>query len=81
MSPGHSRATVSLRLRGLHVLRAAVLAACVCATGCGPSLAHVGYAAPNKVWYHWVVSPQKQTLVVCDVQPDGSETNCHESEI
>ena len=52
-------------------------------TGCaGLNLRHVGYAAPNKVWYHW--SDQQGTehkLIVCDVQADGSESNCKESEI
>jgi hypothetical protein len=52
-------------------------------SGCAPmQLQQAGYAAPNKVWYHW--ANQKKTehkLVVCDVAGDGSETNCKESEI
>jgi len=48
---------------------------------CGPQLQHAGYAAPNKVWYHWVKNQRQHLLVICDVQPDGSETNCKESDI
>ncbi len=48
--------------------------------GCGPSLIHLGYAAPDKVWYHWA-NGNDHVLVVCDVRPDGSETNCRESEM
>lgn len=46
--------------------------------GCGPMLVHVGYAAPDKVWYHWA-DGDDHVLIVCDVQPDGSESNCRES--
>ncbi|MBL9024255.1 MAG: hypothetical protein JNL21_18825 [Myxococcales bacterium] len=51
------------------------------AAGCGPNLLHVGYTPSNKVWYHWVHSADEHTIVVCDIQPDGSETNCVESEM
>jgi hypothetical protein len=65
----------------LAILAAAAITA-VSTTGCAPpSLMHVGYTPSNKVWYHWVDGPDKHTIVVCDVQPDGSETHCVESEI
>lgn len=52
-------------------------------TGCaGMNLRHAGYAAPNKVWYHWQnANGTEHKLVVCDVQADGSESGCKESEI
>jgi len=51
-------------------------------SGCGgPYLLHFGYTSKNKVWYHWQVSADEHRLIVCDVQPNGSETNCRESEI
>ncbi len=52
-------------------------------TGCaGLYLRHVGYAATNKVWYHWTdQNGTTHKLVVCDVQADGSEANCKESDI
>jgi hypothetical protein len=50
--------------------------------GCaGPHLVHVGYAAPNKVWYHWQTPNGGHLIIVCDVEPDGGETNCRETEI
>jgi hypothetical protein len=58
------------------------LAVGLLSTGCQMNLRHIGYAAPNKVWYHWSDgNGQKHTIVVCDVQADGSESNCKESEI
>ncbi len=52
-------------------------------TACMPmQLRQAGYAATNKVWYHWSdQNGQTHKLVVCDVAADGSETNCKESEI
>jgi hypothetical protein len=52
-------------------------------SACVPlQLRSVGYAAPNKVWYHWANSNgTEHKLIVCDVAPDGSESNCKESEI
>jgi hypothetical protein len=44
-------------------------------------LVHVGYAAPNKVWYHWVTQGGEHMVIVCDVLPDGGETNCRETPI
>lgn len=65
----------------LAIIAAAVVAA-LSTTACAPpSLRHVGYTPSNKVWYHWVHSVDEHTIIVCDVQPDGSETNCVESEI
>ncbi len=62
---------------------AGLLAFSVLGSACAPlQLRAVGYAATNKVWYHW--ADQKNIdhkLVVCDVAPDGSESNCKESEI
>ena len=65
------------RLMGLALVVVCGLAASGCAP---PSLRHVGYTG-NKVWYHWVVSAEEHTIIVCDIQPDGSETNCQESNI
>jgi len=60
-----------------------LLAFTVLGSACVPyQLRAAGYAATNKVWYHW--SNDKGTehkLIVCDVAPDGSESNCKESEI
>ena len=60
-----------------------LLAFTVLGSACVPlQLRAAGYAATNKVWYHW--SDDKGTvhkLIVCDVAPDGSESNCKESEI
>ncbi len=52
-------------------------------SACVPlQLRQAGYAAPNKVWYHWANNNgTEHKLVVCDVAPDGSESNCKESEI
>lgn len=52
-------------------------------SACVPlQLRQVGYAATNKVWYHWANDKgTEHKLVVCDVAPDGSESNCKESEI
>ena len=52
-------------------------------SACVPlQLRSAGYAATNKVWYHWADSKgTEHKLVVCDVAPDGSESNCKESEI
>ena len=72
------------RASGKRTWIAGFLAAAVVAmatVGCGPSLMHVGYTQSNKVWYHWVHSANEHTIVVCDVQPDGSETKCVESEM
>ena len=67
--------------RGLR-LWCASLAVAATSTACeAPMLLHTGYAAPNKVWYHWQHDTRKHTLIVCDVEPDGSETNCRESDI
>lgn len=50
-------------------------------TACGAQLRHAGYTK-SKVWYHWQHNGDgHHSLVVCDVQPNGSETNCQESEI
>ena len=55
----------------------------VLGSGCAPmQLQQTGYAAPNKVWYHWANgNGTEHKLIVCDVAPDGSESNCKESEI
>jgi len=52
-------------------------------SACVPlQLRSAGYAATNKVWYHWANDKgTEHKLVVCDVAPDGSESNCKESEI
>jgi hypothetical protein len=69
-------------LPGRLRLWCASLAVAATSTACeAPMLVHTGYAAPNKVWYHWQHSMHKHTLIVCDVAPDGSETNCRESDI
>jgi hypothetical protein len=63
---------------------AGIVAAAVAAlatTGCVPDLVHVGYTPSGKVWYHWRQSSDGHTIIVCDVQADGSETNCVESEM
>ncbi len=70
----------SARGRGLAWTWGLLLAAAL-SSGCGPNLRHVGYTGSNKVWYHWDHGAAKHTIVVCDVQPDGSEANCRESEI
>ena len=50
-------------------------------SGCSaPKLLHFGYTSTNKVWYHSQLSGDDHRLIVCDVQPNGSETNCRESE-
>jgi hypothetical protein len=61
----------------------ALLSVGVLGSACVPlQLRQVGYAATNKVWYHWADQQGREhKLVVCDVQPDGSESNCKESEI
>ena len=69
----------SMKRRSLTFL--AVVALGMLTSACGPVLQEVGYAAPNKVWYHWVAGADAHLLVVCDVQADGSEANCRESEI
>jgi hypothetical protein len=70
--------TNHIRRVGWSVIAAMVLAAL--ATGCEkPFLLHVGYAAPSKVWYHWLNPGGSHTIVVCDVLPDGSETNCRQT--
>jgi hypothetical protein len=55
----------------------------VLGSACVPlQLRQAGYAAPNKVWYHWANgNGSEHKLIVCDVAPDGSESNCKESEI
>ena len=55
----------------------------VLGSACAPmQLRSAGYAATNKVWYHWANSNgTEHKLIVCDVAPDGSESNCKESEI
>lgn len=59
-----------------------LLAVALGSTACGaPSLRHVGYVGDDKVFYHWAISQDEHTIVVCDIQPDGSETNCRESGI
>lgn len=67
------RSLVALVLVGFGLLGSA----------CVPlQLRQAGYAAPNKVWYHWANgNGTEHKLVVCDVAPDGSESNCKESEI
>jgi hypothetical protein len=75
----HRRASV--RARPLFLWCASLVLAATSAACETSMLVHVGYAAPNKVWYHWQHGTQRQSIVVCDVQPDGSETNCHESDI
>jgi hypothetical protein len=61
----------------------ALLSFAVVGSACVPlQLRSVGYAAPSKVWYHWANEKgTEHKLVVCDVAPDGSESNCKESEI
>jgi hypothetical protein len=56
---------------------------CLVGSACAPmQLRQAGYAATNKVWYHWAdAKGTVHKLVVCDVAPDGSESNCKESEI
>ena len=51
--------------------------------GCAPmQLQQTGYAATNKVWYHWAnQNKTEHKLIVCDVAPDGSESNCKESDM
>jgi hypothetical protein len=74
MNGSHNKRSVTLMLlAGLGLLGSA----------CAPlQLRHAGYAAPNKVWYHWANNNNTEhKLVVCDVAPDGSESNCKESEI
>jgi len=60
-----------------------LLAITVLGSACVPlQLRAVGYAATNKVWYHWANEKgTEHKLVVCDVAVDGSESNCKESEI
>lgn len=67
------RALAALGLLGLMTLGSA----------CVPlQLRSAGYAATNKVWYHWANDKgTEHKLIVCDVAPDGSESNCKESEI
>jgi len=68
---------MKLNVKCLAVL---VAASALLATACGgSSLHHVGYTSQNKVWYHWVHSADEHTIIVCDLQPDGSEINCRES--
>lgn len=61
---------------------------CVCVltlvtlSGCaGYSLRHVGYTPSNKIWYHWVSPSGEHSIVVCNINPDGSESGCKESKI
>ncbi len=72
------RRTALSSRRRLWICGAPLLA--LLSAGCGPSLIHVGYAAPDKVWYHFA-DGNDHVLVVCDVRPDGSETNCRESKM
>ena len=60
-----------------------LLAITLLGSACVPlQLRAAGYAATNKVWYHWANDKgTEHKLVVCDVAPDGSESNCKESEI
>ena len=60
-----------------------LLAFTVLGSACVPlQLRQVGYAATNKVWYHWANEKgTEHKMVVCDVAADGSESNCKESEI
>ncbi|MBX3208659.1 MAG: hypothetical protein KF764_26735 [Labilithrix sp.] len=79
MIANHTRTTPARAARtlGLVAACAALLAGPV---GCSPNLLAVGYAAPNKVWYHWLHSDGRQSIVVCDVAPNGQEKNCRESQ-
>jgi hypothetical protein len=65
------------------LLAFALLGFAALGSACAPmQLRSAGYAATNKVWYHWANgNGTEHKLVVCDVAPDGSESNCKESEI
>lgn len=69
-----------IRTRGIL---AALCLLCVVGTqACvANNLQHVGYVGAHKVWYHWARSNGTHSLVVCDVQPNGSEINCKETQI
>jgi len=73
--------TTSKKFRALAAL--GLLAVATLGSACVPlQLRSVGYAATNKVWYHWANDKgTEHKLVVCDVAADGSESNCKESEI
>ena len=60
----------------LLVLLALGVQACV-----SNNLQHVGYVGAKKVWYHWAHGDGSHSLIVCDVQPNGSETHCKETQI
>jgi hypothetical protein len=69
---------VRKRCIGLVLLALLTLGVQACVAN---NLQHVGYVGANKVWYHWARSDGTHSLIVCDVHPDGSETNCQETEI
>jgi hypothetical protein len=73
--------STSKRFRALFAL--GLVALVTLGSACVPlQLRAVGYAATNKVWYHWANDKgTEHKLVVCDVAADGSESNCKESEI
>lgn len=73
--------TTSKKFRTLAAF--GLLALVTLGSACVPlQLRAVGYAATNKVWYHWANDKgTEHKLVVCDVAADGSESNCKESEI
>jgi hypothetical protein len=70
--------TVTKKLAALALIGFGVLG-----SACAPmQLRSAGYAATNKVWYHWANgNGTEHKLIVCDVAADGSESNCKESEI
>jgi hypothetical protein len=71
-------------LRGLVRVALVALAALAALSfaGCArPMLRTVGYAAPNKVWYLFQDPDGAQRMIVCDVEPDGGESNCAESRL
>ncbi|MBX3217741.1 MAG: hypothetical protein KF850_37390 [Labilithrix sp.] len=76
--PLHTTPARAARRFGLVAACAALLAG---SASCAPNLLAVGYAAPNKVWYHWLHDDGRQTVVVCDVAPNGREDNCRESQL
>ena len=55
---------------------------CAASMGCGgPSVAHFGYTSTGKTYYHFAHPNGDHSIFVCDLQDDGSEINCVESEI
>jgi len=62
-----------------RLLALALLATCA---GCGAQMRSAGYTSQaDKVWYQWWHGGSHNTIVVCDVAPNGAESNCKESEI